>query len=142
MTSSPVDPGSVDRREALPGAEQASLHENPQRLPGLVIEVHLGDLADPVALGVDSDVAEVLLLSVLRAGHGCLPFLPDAAPADVRATRRGTRHAELPCEDSHKQLWPICALRACHVRCSPGSRSALASGSQVAAGGNRWQLMA
>ncbi len=69
-------------------------------------------------------------------------LLPDAAPADVRATRRGTRHAELPWEDSHKQLWPICACRACHVRCSPGSRSALASGSQVAAGGDRWLLMA
>src|SRR2546421_12109280 len=116
MTSSPVDPGSVDRREALPGAEQASLHENPQRLPGLVIEVTLGDLADAVALGVDSDVAEVLLLSVLRAGHSCLPF------AGCRACGRpghATRYkaCRATWENSHKQLWPICALRACHVRC-------------------------
>ncbi len=34
------------------------------------------------------------------------------------------------------------ALRACHVRCSRGSKPALASGSQVAAAGNRWLLMA
>jgi len=32
-----------------------------------------------------------------------LPFVPYAAYADVRAMRRGTRHAELPGEDSHKQ---------------------------------------
>jgi hypothetical protein len=31
-------------------------------------------------------------------------LLPEAAHADIRATRRGTRHAGLPCEDSHKQL--------------------------------------
>jgi len=37
-----VEPGSADRREALPGPEQAGLHEDPFRLPGLVVEVHLG----------------------------------------------------------------------------------------------------
>jgi hypothetical protein len=34
------------------------------------------------------------------------------------------------------------ALRACHVRYSPGSKPALASCSQVPAGGCRWMLMA
>src|SRR5487761_648956 len=34
------------------------------------------------------------------------------------------------------------ALRACHVRCSQGSKPALASCSQVAAGGDRWLLTA
>jgi hypothetical protein len=34
------------------------------------------------------------------------------------------------------------ALRACHVRCSRGSEPALASGSQVAASGDGWLLMA
>src|SRR6185437_12451856 len=97
-----VEPGTADRREALPGPEQTGLHEDPFGLPGLVVEVHLGDLADPVAFGVDSGAADVLLV-VLRRGHGCLPFSLDAAKADVRATRRGTRHAGLPSEDSHKQ---------------------------------------
>src|SRR6185437_12696899 len=64
--------GTADRREALPGPEQAGLHEDPFGLPGLVVEVHLGDLADPVAFGVDSGAADVLLV-VLRRGHGCLP---------------------------------------------------------------------
>ena len=76
-----VQPGSVDRREALPGAEQAGLHEDPQRLPGLVVEVHLADLADPVVLGVDRGAVDVLL-GVLRGGHGCLPW-PHAAQASV-----------------------------------------------------------
>jgi len=86
-----VETGFADRREALPGPEKAGLYKDPFGLPGLVIEVHLCDLADPVALGVDSGAADVLL-SVLRDGHGCL-LLPDAAHADVRghATRYKTR---------------------------------------------------
>src|SRR6266516_1835883 len=68
-----VEPGPVDRREALPGAEQAGLHKDPPRLPGLVVEVHLADLADPVALGVDSGAVAVIR-TVLRGGHSCLPL--------------------------------------------------------------------
>src|SRR5690348_5794144 len=97
-----VEPGSVDRREALPGAQQAGLHENPHRLPGLLVAVHLGDLADPVALGVDSGAVDVLL-SVLRGGHGGLSFVPDVAYTDAWLARLGTRHGELPGKDSRKQ---------------------------------------
>ena len=67
-----VAPGSVDRRKALPGAKQAGLHENPQWLLCLVIEVHLADLADPVALGVDGSAVDILL-RILRDGHSYLP---------------------------------------------------------------------
>jgi LuxR family maltose regulon positive regulatory protein len=68
-----VPDDGLARREALPGAEQAGLHEDPQRLPGLVVVVHLGDLADSVALGVDSDAADVIP-RVLRGGHSCLHY--------------------------------------------------------------------
>src|SRR5690348_13418386 len=89
-----VEPGSVDRRETLPGAQQAGLHENPHRLPGLLVAVHLGDLADPVALGVDSGAVDVLL-SVLRGGHGDLSLCARcrAHRRPARTTRYKTRRA-------------------------------------------------
>src|SRR5581483_333629 len=48
----PIHPGSVDRREAVPGAKQTGLDQDPLRLFGLVVQVHLADLADSVAIGV------------------------------------------------------------------------------------------
>jgi hypothetical protein len=56
-----VDSGSVNRREAVLGAKQAGLHEDPLRLPSVVVEVHLADLADSVAIGVDSGAVDVFL---------------------------------------------------------------------------------
>src|SRR5579871_4102851 len=96
-----VEPGSLDRREALPGAEQAGLPQDPLRLPGLLVEVHLADLADPVALGVNSGTVAVIR-TVLRGGHSCLPCRCRAS--GVRLTRRDAKQAELPCQDSNKQL--------------------------------------
>jgi hypothetical protein len=43
---------------------------------------------------------------------------------------------------SRRSVQQSYALRACHVRCSRGSRPALASGSQVAVSGRRWLLTA
>src|SRR5207248_6350937 len=68
-----VELGSVDRREAMPGTEQAGFHENPQWLPRLVVEVHLADLADPAALGVHGGAVDVSV-RVLRGGHNYLPY--------------------------------------------------------------------
>ena len=73
-----------------------------------------------------------LFKSEIPRGH------PAAGRSDATGTSsalaRGSRHLSAfgPC---HRPA--TCALRACHVRCSRGSKPALASGSQVAAGGDR-----
>src|SRR5207248_10890800 len=59
---------TVDRREALPGAEHAGGHGDPHRLAGLVGHVDLADLADLAALAVDRGPADELL-RVLHGGH-------------------------------------------------------------------------
>src|SRR5215831_18792688 len=67
-----VELRSADRREAVPGAEQAGLYQHPLWLAGLLVEEHLADLADPVALGIDRGAVDVVR-KILRGGHGCLP---------------------------------------------------------------------
>src|SRR6185312_12144712 len=96
-----VEPGPVNRREAVPGAEQARLDQDPLRLPGLVVEIHLADLADAVALGVDSGAVDVLLSVVLRCGHGCLPSPVPRVRMPSHATK--SKAGRLPSENSGKQ---------------------------------------
>src|ERR1700746_128705 len=81
-----VEPGPVNRGKAVLRAEQAGLHQDPLGLPGLVVEIHLADLADPVALGVNSGAVDVLL-RVLRGGHGCLPSAVPRVRMPSHATR-------------------------------------------------------
>jgi hypothetical protein len=86
------------------------------------------------------------LLKGLSSGLGS--SIGNSHRATALTLSRGHPMASRPGPQGHYARGPQAArqsyaLRACHVRCSPpGSRSALASGSQVAAGGNGWLLMA
>src|SRR5215469_3166820 len=48
-----VELRSADLCEAVPGAKHAGLYQHPLWPAGLLVEEHLADLADPVALGID-----------------------------------------------------------------------------------------
>jgi hypothetical protein len=88
-----VEPGSVDRREALAGAEHAGGDSDPQRQAAPLIEIDLADLADLVAFTVDRGTADELL-NILRGHRISSPSLwTQDRPAIVRAPSHAGHHA-------------------------------------------------
>ena len=64
--SSPLNAGTAQRGEVLPRPEQPGVHGDPVRLPGLVVQVHLADGPDLVALRVHGPTADVQVCGSLR----------------------------------------------------------------------------